>query len=69
MDCSLCPIVREPVAYEPLGWLVPPPRPPRKPRKHKSPKELKAARLKQVECEAKTLRAELKALEDEEGRT
>lgn len=69
MDCSLCPIVRHPVAYEPLGWLMPPPKPPRKPRKHKSPKELKAARLKQVESEAKTLRAELKALEVEEERT
>jgi hypothetical protein len=67
MDCRLCPIVRKPVAYEPLGWLVPPPKPPRKPRQHKSQKELKAARLRQVECEVKKLRAELKALEDEEG--
>jgi hypothetical protein len=67
MDCRLCPIVRKPVAYEPLGWLVPPPKPPRKPRQYKSPKELKAARLKQVEREAKRLRAELKALEVEEA--
>ncbi|MBJ7340632.1 hypothetical protein [Mycolicibacterium sp.] len=66
MDCSLCPIVRKPVAYEPLGWLVPPPKPPRKPRQYKSPKELKAARLWQVEREAKKLRAELKALERKE---
>jgi hypothetical protein len=55
------------VAYEPLGWLVPPPKPPRKPRQHKSPKELKAARLRQVEREVKKLRAELKALDDQEG--
>jgi hypothetical protein len=67
MDCSLCPIVRKPVAYEPLGWLVPPPKPPLKPRRRKSPKELKAARLRQVKREAKKLRSELKGLEDEEG--
>jgi hypothetical protein len=67
MDCSLCATVRKPVAYEPLGWLVPPPKPPRKPREVKSAKELKATRLRQVEREAKKLRAELKALEAEEG--
>jgi hypothetical protein len=66
MDCRLCPIVRKPVAYEPLGWLVPPPKPPRKPRVNKSPKELAQARLKQVEREAKKLRAELKALESQQ---
>jgi hypothetical protein len=67
MDCSLCPGVRKPVAYEPLGWLVPPPKPPRKARLQRSPKEMKAARLRQVESEVKKLRAELQALENEEG--
>jgi hypothetical protein len=67
MDCSLCPIVRRPVAYEPLGWLVTPPKPPRRPRQYKSPKQPKAARLKRAESEVKKLRAELEALADEDG--
>lgn len=55
------------VVYEPLGSLVPPPKLPRTPRQHKSPKELKAARVNQVERETKRLCAELKALTAKKG--
>ncbi|GAA2567325.1 hypothetical protein [Mycolicibacterium diernhoferi] len=36
LDCDACKNVRAPVSYQPLGWLVPPPKP-RKPRQQKTP--------------------------------
>ncbi|WP_156409404.1 hypothetical protein [Mycobacterium sp. Root265] len=59
-DCDLCPVVRKIVAFEPLGWLVPPP--PR-PRKQRSPRERMQARLMQAEREAERIREELKGLD------
>lgn len=58
-DCDLCPKTRKVVAYEPLGWLIPPPR---KPRKQKSQKERLQAQIQRAEREAERLRAELKEL-------
>lgn len=67
LDCDACKVMCKPAAFEPLGWLVPPPPTPRKPRKQKSPEERLRARLRQAEREAARLRAELKQLKDEEG--
>lgn len=59
-DCNVCPIVRKLVAFEPLGWLVPPPP---SPRKQKTPKERMQTRLRELDREAKRLRDELKRIE------
>jgi hypothetical protein len=64
LDCDVCKNVRKPVAYQPLGWLVPPPRGPRKPRM-RTPEERLRAELAKTERDAKRLRDELKRLEQQ----
>ena len=63
MDCGLCPIVRRPVAYQPLGWLVER-KASKPPRKVKSPEELLQARLRKAEHEVAQIRAEIKRLQE-----
>ncbi|WP_006246436.1 hypothetical protein [Mycolicibacterium tusciae] len=66
LDCDVCKEVRKPVAYQALGWLVPPPSKPRTPRKQKSPEERLRAELVKTEREAKRLREELQRIQQQE---
>lgn len=61
LDCEICKTVRKPVVYQPLGWLVPPPKP-RAPRKQQSAEQRLLAELAKAESEANRLRDELEKL-------
>jgi hypothetical protein len=60
LDCDSCPVVRKVRAYEPVDWLVAPPKPARKPRRQKSRHELLEERIRRTERELRQLRSELK---------
>jgi hypothetical protein len=40
LSCTMCTWVKSLVAYERIGWLVPPPKPPRQPRRQRSREEI-----------------------------
>jgi hypothetical protein len=52
--------VKSLVAYERIGWLVPPPKPPRKPRRQRSREEILQEQVKRTERELARMRRELK---------
>src|ERR1700731_5502891 len=54
----MCTWVKSLVAYERIGWLVPPPKPPRKPRCQRSREEILRAQVKRAERELARLRRE-----------
>jgi len=47
----MCTWVKSLVAYERVGWLVPPPKPPRKPRRQRSREEILQEQVKRAERE------------------
>jgi hypothetical protein len=60
LACTMCTWVKSLVAYERVGWLVPPPKPPRKPRRQRSREEILREQVKRTERELARLRRELK---------
>jgi hypothetical protein len=60
LPCTMCTWVKSLVAYERIGWLVPPPKPPRKPRRQRSREEILHEQVKRTERELARLRRELK---------
>jgi hypothetical protein len=60
LACTMCTWVKSLVAYERIGWLVPPPKPPRKPRRQRSCEEILHEQVKRTERELARLRRELK---------
>jgi hypothetical protein len=60
LPCTMCTWVKSLVAYERIGWLVPPPKPPRKPRRQRSREEILQEQVKRSERELARLRRELK---------
>jgi hypothetical protein len=63
LPCTMCTWVKSLVAYERIGWLVPPPKPPRKPRRQRSREEILRAHVKRTERELARLRRELREAE------
>ncbi|MDT5085152.1 MAG: hypothetical protein QOJ61_2195 [Mycobacterium sp.] len=60
LPCTMCTWVKSLVAYERIGWLVPPPKPPRQPRRQRSREEILQEQVKRTERELARLRRELK---------
>jgi hypothetical protein len=60
LPCTMRTWVKSLVAYERIGWLVPPPKPPRKPRRQRSREEILQEQVKRTERELARMRRELK---------
>jgi hypothetical protein len=60
LPCTMCTWLKWLVAYERIGWLVPPPKPTRKPRRQRSREEILHEQVKRTERELARLRRELK---------